>query len=160
MICLQISIFELLNTTMQYLILKLELVVICLQISIFELLNTTRCGDSGCAGWLWFAYKLVSLSYWIQHRQKVHPAIAVVICLQISIFELLNTTLHLSSRVAARLWFAYKLVSLSYWIQRTPANYSQATKLWFAYKLVSLSYWIQQKYEFLIHTISCDLLTN
>ena len=40
-ICLQISIFELLNTTQGWYIPSPEEVVICLQISIFELLNTT-----------------------------------------------------------------------------------------------------------------------
>ena len=41
MICLQISIFELLNTTGNGNEMKPARVVICLQISIFELLNTT-----------------------------------------------------------------------------------------------------------------------
>ena len=44
MICLQISIFELLNTTSDGVCIFLSLVVICLQISIFELLNTTGVG--------------------------------------------------------------------------------------------------------------------
>ena len=41
----------------------------------------------------------------------------VVICLQISIFELLNTTSYNWLRIQLTLWFAYKLVSLNYWIQ-------------------------------------------
>ena len=40
-ICLQISIFELLNTTRRPVGVSGQDVVICLQISIFELLNTT-----------------------------------------------------------------------------------------------------------------------
>ena len=135
-------------------------VVICLQISIFELLNTTGACLNGCR-------------------------YTVVICLQISIFELLNTTGHLYQYIETELWFAYKLVSLSYWIQPDRSKQFQPHGLWFAYKLVSLSYWIQQLpetefyknvviclqisiFELLNTTLliphilvpSCDLLTN
>ena len=49
----------------------LQTVVICLQISIFELLNTTRAAKTKIVNSLWFAYKLVSLNYWIQLPFKV-----------------------------------------------------------------------------------------
>ena len=67
-------------------------VVICLQISIFELLNTTIATVRIEWEELWFAYKLVSLNYWIQQADGTAWRGGVVICLQISIFELLNTT--------------------------------------------------------------------
>ena len=66
---------------------------------------------------MWFAYKLVSLNYWIQQTGNLDWRTAVVICLQISIFELLNTTAHQYAVLISALWFAYKLVSLNYWIQ-------------------------------------------
>ena len=122
-------------------------VVICLQISIFELLNTTnavtaartlrlwfayklvslnywiqRQAYNGDTGLLWFAYKLVSLNYWIQLWTGVTFPSAVVICLQISIFELLNTTRIFILYIGILLWFAYKLVSLNYWIQHNGAT--------------------------------------
>ena len=147
MICLQISIFELLNTTealapasppqlwFAYKLVSLNywiqrndgysftnFVVICLQISIFELLNTTRCGTIRTSASLWFAYKLVSLNYWIQLLVSYRSLMAVVICLQISIFELLNTTRLTDFQATDPLWFAYKLVSLNYWIQQQAKN--------------------------------------
>ena len=112
----------------------LIIVVICLQISIFELLNTTF---YFCTRWfdtLWFAYKLVSLNYWIQQAKRNRKNRNVVICLQISIFELLNTTFLFYGLAEIMLWFAYKLVSLNYWIQHV-SEYPKAP-------------------------ISCDLLTN
>ena len=135
-------------------------VVICLQISIFELLNTTARRSAKDACLLWFAYKLVSLNYWIQPAKAYLRGKIVVICLQISIFELLNTTLRSFETSEGLLWFAYKLVSLNYWIQPPRNRISKGFQLWFAYKLVSLNYWIQlpDKYELVAY--GCDLLTN
>ena len=109
-------------------------VVICLQISIFELLNTTNTFSWIMHFQLWFAYKLVSLNYWIQQTYRYQQMKAVVICLQISIFELLNTT--------------------------TPGAWRKKQMLWFAYKLVSLNYWIQQERITEAYEARCDLLTN
>ena len=44
---------------------------------------------------------------------------AVVICFQISIFEPLETTDSIEKVVADVLWFAFKLVSLNHWKQRS-----------------------------------------
>ena len=117
---------------------------------------------------MWFAFKLVSLSHWIQHYQVTEHDFGVVICFQISIFEPLNTALVWYMSKQIKLWFAFKLVSLSHWIQRTfyitiwffvvicfqisifePLNTASLSflwwwaSLWFAFKLVSLSHWIQ-----------------
>ena len=159
--------------------------MICLQISIFELLNTTSWCCKTREHLLWFAYKLVSLNYWIQQFKKPPKFIIVVICLQISIFELLNTTVINSQRWTIMLWFAYKLVSLNYWIQLSLKSNSldivviclqisifellnttsqrkanQMNLLWFAYKLVSLNYWIQHLHVGIPLLVGCDLLTN
>ena len=159
--------------------------MICLQISIFELLNTTFKGISSTLELLWFAYKLVSLNYWIQHQLQRCITGAVVICLQISIFELLNTTWICAYWMYLLLWFAYKLVSLNYWIQLILISWNfwivviclqisifellnttffihtlYIGGLWFAYKLVSLNYWIQPDLVFLSASGGCDLLTN
>ena len=90
-ICFQISIFEPLETTydgacsltsMLWFAFKLvslnhwkqqvlvhchpNTVVICFQISIFEPLETTSPASCPRHGWLWFAFKLVSLNHWKQ----------------------------------------------------------------------------------------------
>ena len=161
------------------------MVVICFQISIFEPLNTAVKLVFLCVCKLWFAFKLVSLSHWIQHQENVSRSSRVVICFQISIFEPLNTATDLTSQNFWVLWFAFKLVSLSHWIQRGGQAASTAgvvicfqisifeplntalgkntlgdNKLWFAFKLVSLSHWIQRKPKELSMTSCCDLLSN
>ena len=45
-------------------------VVICFQISIFEPLNTAGGGSAASTAGLWFAFKLVSLSHWIQQADQ------------------------------------------------------------------------------------------
>ena len=142
MICFQISIFEPLNTAstcvspllyllwfafklvslshwiqLRFLISSRALVVICFQISIFEPLNTALFGRSIYILVLWFAFKLVSLSHWIQPIDLRFWLLLVVICFQISIFEPLNTADAEGLPQVDRLWFAFKLVSLSHWIQ-------------------------------------------
>ena len=145
-------------------------VVICFQISIFEPLNTAQPVDNSLLAQLWFAFKLVSLSHWIQPALFNKMGNIVVICFQISIFEPLNTAQTTTSSVDSTLWFAFKLVSLSHWIQlevsqlvcrmvvicfqisifeplNTAPSWTDicAHTLWFAFKLVSLSHWIQPK---------------
>ena len=92
---------------------------------------------------LWFAFKLISLSYWIQPIQHCSWAILscdllsnlylchieysdngiliipvfVVICFQTYIFVILNTACLSLINWKPALWFAFKLISLSYWIQ-------------------------------------------
>ena len=144
--------------------------MICFQISIFEPLNTAIRQERSKKKWLWFAFKLVSLSHWIQQKQISRHQPYVVICFQISIFEPLNTALGKNTLGDNKLWFAFKLVSLSHWIQQTsvyqnsgsvvicfqisifePLNTAMNTyanntdTLWFAFKLVSLSHWIQHQ---------------
>ena len=94
---------------------------------------------------LWFAFKLISLSYWIQQAveegvgigscdllsnlylchieysrlEKKEDLITVVICFQTYIFVILNTALLTFCALVYPLWFAFKLISLSYWIQRS-----------------------------------------
>ena len=144
MICFQISIFEPLETTYisseEYchwlwfafklvslnhwkqrirIYLKERPVVICFQISIFEPLETTHEGRNRERMQLWFAFKLVSLNHWKQLRYLSRLGLSVVICFQISIFEPLETTVVENSSIVAKLWFAFKLVSLNHWKQQT-----------------------------------------
>ena len=96
-----------------------EKVVICFQISIFELLETTNPFRIIHKSQLWFAFKSVYLNYWKQLELIIDDilhgcdllsnqyiwttgnnfwydwllVLPVVICFQISIFELLETTL-------------------------------------------------------------------
>ena len=160
---------------------------------------------------LWFAFKLISLSYWIQQNRSAKYGATVVICFQTYIFVILNTAESKWKQPEAELWFAFKLISLSYWIQRLPlpppvlhrcdllsnlylchieysANGSrfidrivvicfqtyifvilntatfpfdlQSKQLWFAFKLISLSYWIQLTLSTLNQVNRCDLLSN
>ena len=159
--------------------------MICFQISIFEPLNTARCDKSNNNTQLWFAFKLVSLSHWIQQIMAVVRTLGVVICFQISIFEPLNTAWKIKRNFGIMLWFAFKLVSLSHWIQLVsiihqistvvicfqisifePLNTAIFTftnrfnTLWFAFKLVSLSHWIQRQRDEVTIVRSCDLLSN
>ena len=117
-ICFQISIFEPLETTggsaastagglwFAFKLVSLNhwkqqetkginrsIVVICFQISIFEPLETTILDENEPLTELWFAFKLVSLNHWKQHKPALDGIGYVVICFQISIFEPLETTL-------------------------------------------------------------------
>ena len=127
---------------------------------------------------LWFAFKLVSLNHWKQHKKAVKLTDFVVICFQISIFEPLETTVLQFVIDRFKLWFAFKLVSLNHWKQHQNNLYhiskvvicfqisifeplettlthtiTQNPKLWFAFKLVSLNHWKQQN-------ICYKLITN
>ena len=119
-------------------------VVICFQISIFELLETTRLSVWNTHIQLWFAFKSVYLNYWKQRNsarrnrvyscdllsnqyiwttgnnrcQNLSRILLVVICFQISIFELLETTKGEHAYIWIRLWFAFKSVYLNYWKQQ------------------------------------------
>ena len=127
-----------------------DTVVICFQISIFELLETTHMIGISCPILLWFAFKSVYLNYWKQLWEEViaperccdllsnqyiwttgnnglsrsAQEIQVVICFQISIFELLETTINHILICRLKLWFAFKSVYLNYWKQQTYAPHT------------------------------------
>ena len=160
-------------------------VVICFQISIFEPLETAEVVFPSLTHLLWFAFKLVSLNHWKQRNCPNLLEYGVVICFQISIFEPLETTLHLPWSRSPLLWFAFKLVSLNHWkqpqgalseaqyvvicfqisifepLETTPIAYiTHWSMLWFAFKLVSLNHWKQQIEPAFAHSVRCDLLSN
>ena len=97
-------------------------VVICFQISIFEPLETTLQLRNIRILLLWFAFKLVSLNHWKQHKNQDCHRWKVVICFQISIFEPLETTQFIKGTCSLSLWFAFKLVSLNHWKQLMNSN--------------------------------------
>ena len=134
--------------------------MICFQISIFELLETTGIQNIHFIPLLWFAFKSVYLNYWKQLRPDTPSLVfscdllsnqyiwttgnncrwslvatkSVVICFQISIFELLETTTGTFNDRDFMLWFAFKSVYLNYWKQ--------------------LRYYLNERLS------SCDLLSN
>ena len=109
---------------------------------------------------------------------------AVVICFHFTIFVVLETTKWPHGLRRCRLWFAFILLSLSYWKQpaiislsvslscdllsfyylcrignNTSSGTSAWTRLWFAFILLSLSYWKQLIIITLMNKVSCDLLS-
>ena len=169
--------------------------MICFHFTIFVVLETTLQTFAGFSHWLWFAFILLSLSYWKQLRQRADSAklccdllsfyylcrtgnnfvnvlnlrSCVVICFHFTIFVVLETTRGRCAPPACTLWFAFILLSLSYWKQqgdscppvpfgcdllsfyylcRTGNNYLSCAihshALWFAFILLSLSYWKQR----------------
>ena len=117
--------------------------MICFHFTIFVVLETTSSSVSSCWLSLWFAFILLSLSYWKQHKtqelkevkgcdllsfyylcrtgnnadDKVHTGFGVVICFHFTIFVVLETTEGRYLAPVAVLWFAFILLSLSYWKQ-------------------------------------------
>ena len=118
-------------------------VVICFHFTIFVVLETTDVRLHGNYDKLWFAFILLSLSYWKQLKSPVvsnksscdllsfyylcrtgnneEPSSAlsglVVICFHFTIFVVLETTRASLLLQEVRLWFAFILLSLSYWKQ-------------------------------------------
>ena len=157
-------------------------VVICFHFTIFVVLETTITWDKGSAQGLWFAFILLSLSYWKQQKDALELAMIVVICFHFTIFVVLETTIAKFSLPYARLWFAFILLSLSYWKQRHKSRLSTylvvicfhftifvvlettvqdliraKDALWFAFILLSLSYWKQLLLQetFLLYVVIC-----
>ena len=94
------------------------MVVICFHFTIFVVLETTiRESDIGFTE-LWFAFILLSLSYWKQRSVRTRRARRVVICFHFTIFVVLETTPSGWRRTGWALWFAFILLSLSYWKQQ------------------------------------------
>ena len=118
-------------------------VVICFQSIIFDILKTTHSSRVIAQCLLWFAFNLLSLTYWKQrkilmdvysiscdllsiyylwhtennHRQDGYLLLTVVICFQSIIFDILKTTRPSSGESTSMLWFAFNLLSLTYWKQ-------------------------------------------
>ena len=164
---------------------SISCVVICFQISIFEPLETAILFKIILFVVLWFAFKLVSLNHWKQQEFFLPLGSSVVICFQISIFEPLETAIAFDYSAKVGLWFAFKLVSLNHWKQRTvhrkpyhivvicfqisifepleTASHLRNNfpiRLWFAFKLVSLNHWKQREKPFWHTGRCCDLLSN
>ena len=92
-------------------------VVICFHFTIFVVLETTVFEPSVTSFVLWFAFILLSLSYWKQQLGNVHSLRIVVICFHFTIFVVLETTMQKTLFHINALWFAFILLSLSYWKQ-------------------------------------------
>ena len=159
-------------------------VVICFHFTIFVVLETTGKEVYLIDDMLWFAFILLSLSYWKQHIGQVPIYQIVVICFHFTIFVVLETTRTLPHLFSFSLWFAFILLSLSYWKQQLEAHLQGAAgcdllsfyylcrtgnnvymavladkQLWFAFILLSLSYWKQPPIVRLSTAACCDLLS-
>ena len=118
--------------------------MICFHFTIFVVLETTEYFFRKWWIMLWFAFILLSLSYWKQREVGylcVRPrcdllsfyylcrtgnneswvsmcSLVVVICFHFTIFVVLETTKEYVMSAPSRLWFAFILLSLSYWKQQ------------------------------------------
>ena len=144
--------------------------MICFHFTIFVVLETTGVSPRFYPPTLWFAFILLSLSYWKQLFNDAKYDNQVVICFHFTIFVVLETTHAMPQRYSTPLWFAFILLSLSYWKQlslyagivtlvvicfhftifvvlETTLPWLTAVfgLLWFAFILLSLSYWKQRK---------------
>ena len=105
---------------------------------------------------MWFAFNLLSLTYWKQHKFDTVSRLAVVICFQSIIFDILKTTLETASLIQS----SCDLLSI-YYLWHTENNkivYLQKKRLlWFAFNLLSLTYWKQPivHYDNLPHVVIC-----
>ena len=68
-------------------------VVICFHFTIFVVLETTSFNVGRSCRMLWFAFILLSLSYWKQHSTIPCTLSNVVICFHFTIFVVLETTI-------------------------------------------------------------------
>ena len=83
---------------------------------------------------LWFAFELLSLTYWIQF--PMHYLLKELRCDSLSNYYLWPIEYSFNVALILRLW------------------------LWFAFELLSLTYWIQSYAIFLWSTTCCDSLSN
>ena len=184
--------------------------MICFHFTIFVVLETTAVPPIPHPPPLWFAFILLSLSYWKQPKIAAKLWRSVVICFHFTIFVVLETTNHRVGWRIGSLWFAFILLSLSYWKQhggrsaaepprcdllsfyylcRTGNNLYESIStiqpvvicfhftifvvlettqewqdwrvetLWFAFILLSLSYWKQRHCKYSNEVVCCDLLS-
>ena len=145
-ICFHFTIFVVLETTACFTPYGYEWVVICFHFTIFVVLETTIFLWRLLSCLLWFAFILLSLSYWKQpwfcscftvnscdllsfyylcrtgnnQRKEQYRLTGVVICFHFTIFVVLETTPNSTSYEDITLWFAFILLSLSYWKQQFP----------------------------------------
>ena len=122
--------------------------MICFHFTIFVVLETTRGHSIIIRAQLWFAFILLSLSYWKQqiwvvitlksccdllsfyylcrtgnnNAKETERKHLVVICFHFTIFVVLETTGVFLGLCVFELWFAFILLSLSYWKQPTPGD--------------------------------------
>ena len=76
-------------------------VVICFQSIIFDILKTTQFAGRFNIVLLWFAFNLLSLTYWKQQGERYTLWYPVVICFQSIIFDILKTTGLLRWKIVA-----------------------------------------------------------
>ena len=136
-----------------------SLVVICFHFTIFVVLTTTAAPSPPICPMLWFAFILLSLSYWQQRRRQ--DVCASFRCDLLSFYYLCRTDNNLFKE-----FIDFRLVVICFhftiFVVLTTTGligYTHQTLLWFAFILLSLSYW--QQLIIAIKSISnrCDLLS-
>ena len=158
--------------------------MICFHFTIFVVLETTKGTPISHQNQLWFAFILLSLSYWKQHpclTGHTHHG-----CDLLSFYYLCRTGNNMKNRwlLASELWFAFILLPLPYWKQpyicpfpfrqvvicfhfttfavlETASRYFNlgCIELWFAFILLPLPYWKQRTCWRGSGSTSCDLLS-
>ena len=158
-------------------------VVICFHFTIFVVLETTAVDFRDDRKRLWFAFILLSLSYWKQlsidgaqvysccdllsfyylcrtgnnvSRQKLIVT-DVVICFHFTIFVVLETTHRQVPAHPPPLWFAFILLSLSYWKQhrQVPAHPSPGCDLLSFYYLCRTGNNLMEVYPSYVPVVIC-----
>ena len=102
-----------------------QLVVICFHFTIFVVLETTVLSITSGRGVLWFAFILLSLSYWKQ--RNINISIYRHSCDLLSFYYLCRTGNNNKEQIhnTNQLWFAFILLSLSYWKQQDLRTHHQ-----------------------------------
>ena len=135
------------------------MVVICFHFTIFVVLETTSVNHISGAGMLWFAFILLSLSYW---KQLVLQGVVVGVCCDLLSFYYLcrtgnNVAGTTSWRTTVVICFHFTIFVV---LETTPfAPALLVNKLWFAFILLSLSYWKQRGIARHLDEYRCDLLS-
>ena len=145
MICFHFTTFAVLETAEITETPEESPVVICFHFTTFAVLETARWCIWGCLRELWFAFILLPLPYWKQRLRgwrghcdrcdllsfyylcrtgnSAHALwilfLAVVICFHFTTFAVLETARAKVLSVRPWLWFAFILLPLPYWKQRS-----------------------------------------
>ena len=133
--------------------------MICFHFTIFVVLETTPTTVILLCSVLWFAFILLSLSYWKQREECVYNPLPS--CDLLSFYYLCRTGNNgagkssLTETVVICFHFTIFVV-----LETTQLEIIKTlTLLWFAFILLSLSYWKQREYHHMLHEHGCDLLS-
>ena len=133
--------------------------MICFHFTIFVVLETTVKCITSSVSTLWFAFILLSLSYWKQ--PDFEEPMIVERCDLLSFYYLCRTGNNSNPLVRGipRVVICFHFTIFVVLETTVPSAFSNNVKLWFAFILLSLSYWKQLIVNSLMFCVSCDLLS-